>query len=120
MYLARFWNSIIKEDGFIIEDANGKKYIIGSPKKKKSITLRLLEKSLNYKLLFHPDLYLGEAYTNGKVIIENGTLTEFLNIVLINISRNQINIFSKLINKVKGSYRYLTKFNFANKSKKKC
>jgi len=118
MYLARFWNSIIKEDGFIIEDTNGKKYIIGSPKKKESITLKLLDKNLNYKLLFHPDLYLGEAYTNGKVIIENGTLTEFLSIVLINIGRNEINIFSKIINKIKGSYRYFTKFNFAHKSKK--
>jgi len=37
MYLARFWNSIIKEDGFIIEDTNGKKYIIGSPKKKNQL-----------------------------------------------------------------------------------
>ena len=118
MYLARFWNSIIKEDGFIIEDVNGKKYIIGSPKKKEPITIKLLEKSLNYKLLFHPDLYLGEAYVNGKLILENGNLTEFLNIALINIGRNEINVFSRLINKIKGSYRYLTKFNFAIKSKK--
>ncbi len=118
MYLARFWNSIIKEDGFIIEDVNGKKYIIGSPKKKEPITIKLLEKSLNYKLLFHPDLYLGEAYVNGKLILENGNLTEFLNIALINIGRNQINIFSRLINKIKGSYRYLTKYNFVIKSKK--
>ena len=118
MYLARFWNSIIKEDGFIIEDVNGKKYIIGSPKKKEPIIIKLLEKSLNYKLLFHPDLYLGEAYVNGKLILENGNLTEFLNIALINIGRNEINAFSRLINKIKGSYRYLTKFNFAIKSKK--
>ena len=118
MYLAKFWNSIIKEDGFIIEDVSGKKYIIGSPKKKEPIIIKLLEKSLNYKLLFHPDLYLGEAYANGKLILENGNLTEFLNIALINIGRNEINVFSRLINKIKGSYRYLTKFNFAIKSKK--
>ena len=30
--------------------------------------------------LFYPDLYLGEAYTDGSLIIENGTLTEFLEI----------------------------------------
>ena len=43
MYLARFWNSIIKEDGFIIIDADKKKYIIGSPKKKVPIILKLLD-----------------------------------------------------------------------------
>ena len=118
MYLARFWNSIIKEDGFIIIDADKKKYIIGSPKKKVPIILKLLDKNLNYKLLFNPDLYFGEAYSNGTVMLENGSLTDFLNIILGNIGRNEINIFSKLINKAKGSYRYLTKFNFVPKSKK--
>ena len=118
MYLARFWNSIIKEDGFIIIDADKKKYIIGSPKKKVPIILKLLDKNLNYKLLLNPDLYFGEAYSNGTVMLENGSLTDFLNIILGNIGRNEINIFSKLINKAKGSYRYLTKFNFVPKSKK--
>ena len=118
MYLARFWNSIIKEDGFIIIDADKKKYIIGSPKKKVPIILKLLDKNLNYKLLFNPDLYFGEAYANGTAMLENGSLTDFLNIILGSVGRNEINIFSKLINKAKGSYRYLTKFNFVPKSKK--
>jgi len=31
MQLARFLNSIFKKDGFILIDANSKKYIIGTP-----------------------------------------------------------------------------------------
>tara|TARA_B100000767_G_scaffold120226_1_gene114603 strand:+ start:397 stop:507 length:111 start_codon:yes stop_codon:yes gene_type:complete len=34
MQLARFLNNIFKNDGFILVDANSKKYIIGYPKKK--------------------------------------------------------------------------------------
>ena len=34
MQLARFLNKLFKEDGFILIDANLKKYIIGTPKKK--------------------------------------------------------------------------------------
>ena len=78
----------------------------------------LLDKSLNYKLLLNPDLYFGEAYTNGSLIIENGTLAEFLEIVFKNIGRNNINIYGKIINKLKGSYRYLTNFNKGFISKK--
>jgi cyclopropane-fatty-acyl-phospholipid synthase len=36
MKLANFLNNLFKEDGFILIDANSKKYIIGNPKKKKT------------------------------------------------------------------------------------
>jgi cyclopropane-fatty-acyl-phospholipid synthase len=117
MQLARFLNNIFKNDGFILVDANLKNYIIGSPKKKKPITLKILNKKLHYKLLFRPDLYFGEAYSDGDIVIENGTLTEFLDLALMNIGRGEINFFSHLINKLSGSYRYLTNFNFIKKSK---
>ena len=54
-------------------DANGKEYIIGVPKKENSIKVKILDKKLHLKLLFHPDLYFGEAYTDGNVKIENGS-----------------------------------------------
>jgi len=117
MQLARFLNNIFKNDGFILVDANLKKHIIGYPKKKTPITVKILNKKLHYKLLFRPDLYFGEAYTNREIFIEDGTLTDFLDIVLMNIGRGEINFFTKLINKLSGSYRYLTNFNFIKKSK---
>ena len=43
-------------------------------KVKIQLKLKILNKNLHYKLLFHPDLYFGEAYTDGEIIIENGTL----------------------------------------------
>ena len=117
MQLARFLNNIFKNDGFILIDANLKKYIIGFPKKKIPIKLKILNKKLHYKLLFRPDLYFGEAYSNGDILIEDGTLTNLLEIMLMNIGRGEINFYSKLINKLSGSYRYLTNFNFIKKSK---
>jgi len=117
MQLARFLNKLFKEDGFILIDAKLKKYIIGLPKKSIPITLQLLDKKLHYKLLLRPDLYFGEAYAQGKIKIKNGNLTEFLEIALMNIGRKELNVFSQLINKLSGSYRYLTNFNFIKKSK---
>ena len=58
MQLARFLNKLFKEDGFILIDANLKKYIIGTPQNKDPIVLKILNKNLHYKLLFRPDLYL--------------------------------------------------------------
>ena len=117
MYLARFLNKLFKEDGFILIDAESKKYIIGSPKKSNPITLQLLDKKLHYKLIFRPDLYFGEAYAQGSIKIKNGNLTDFLDLALMNIGRKELNVFSQLLNKFGGSYRYLTNFNFIKKSK---
>ena len=117
MQLASFLNKLIKDDGFILIDANTIKYIIGNPKKEKPIILRLLDKKLHYKLLFYPDLYFGEAYADGTLKIENGSLTDFLEITAKNIGRNKINIFAKFLNSLRGTYRYLTNFNFVKKSK---
>ena len=117
MQLARFLNKLFKEDGFVLIDADLNKYIIGSPVKDKPIILKILDKKLHYKLLFYPDLYFGEAYADGTVQIENGTLTEFLDLALKNIGRNETNIFSQILRKIFGSYRYLTNFNLIKKSK---
>ena len=111
MNLVNFLNKLIKHDGFVLIDSNLKKFVIGNPIKENPIILKLFDKSLNYKLLINPDLYFGEAYTKGSLIIENGTLTEFLEIAFRNIGRKDINIYGKIFNKLKGSYRYLTNFN---------
>ena len=115
--LKNFCESLFKEDGFILVDANSKEYTIGKPKKDIPIKLKILDKSLHYKLLLLPDLYFGEAYTNGSVVIENGSITDFLEIAMKNIGRGETNIYAKTIKKVFGTYRYLTNFNFINRSK---
>ena len=117
MNLAKFLKNLFKEDGFVLIDANFKEYIIGKPKKQNPIKVRLLDKSLHYKLLLLPDLYFGEAYTNGSLIIENGTLTEFLDLTMKNVGRSESNIYSKIIKKILGTLRYLTNFNLISKSK---
>ncbi len=117
MKLIEFLNTLFKDDGFLLIDANMNKHMIGHPKKEKPITLKILDKSLHTKLLLLPDLYFGEAYTNGSLAIENGTLTEFLDLALKNIGRKETNSYNAVINKLRGTYRFLTNFNIKKKSK---
>ena len=117
MRLVGFLNNLFKKGGFVLIDANSKKYIIGSPDKSKPLTLKLLNKNLHYKLLVNPDLYFGEGYMDGSIIIENGSISEFLELAFKNIGRGEINTFGYILKKIKGTIRYLTNFNFAKKSK---
>ena len=62
-----------------IVDCNQKKHIFGSNEPFSKI--RLKNKSIQRKLFRNPSLYLGEGYMNGDIIIEEGTLDDFINIV---------------------------------------
>ena len=116
MSLVSFLNNLIQYDGFELVDANSKKYVIGNPIKEKPIVLKLLDQKLMQKLI-NPDLYFGEAYMNGSLVIENGTITEFLDLAFRNIGRGDINFYGTVIKKIKGTFRYLTSFNKILKSK---
>ena len=43
--------------------------------------IRLNNKSIERKLVRNPSLYLGEGYMNGEIIIEKGSLDDFLNVI---------------------------------------
>ena len=117
MSLVSFLNDLFKQDGFELVDSNSKKYVIGNPKKEKPIVIKLLDQKLMQKLLINPDLYFGEAYMDGSLVIQNGTLTEFLDLAFKNIGRGDINFYGSVIKKIKGTFRYLTNFNKIVKSK---
>ena len=118
MYLVNFLNKLIKDDGFVLVDVNSNNYVIGTPKKKIPLKLKILDKKLYYKLFLYPDLFFGEAYTDGSIVIENGTLTEFLDITFKNFGRSDnLTFLSTVLNKLRGTYRFLTNFNFVLKSK---
>ncbi len=117
MNLLNFLRKLIKDDGFELVDASSKSYIIGNPKKENPIRLKILDKALHWKLLINPDLYLGEGYMNGSIVIENGTLTDFLDIVFKNVGRQSTNTITNVLARFRRVYRYLTNFNLIGKSK---
>lgn len=49
-----------------------------------SCTLRLKKASLDYTLPLNPALYVPEAYMNGDLVIEDGTLFDFIELAAIN------------------------------------
>ena len=62
-----------------IIDSNEKIYKFGSSNPQ--VRIRLKNKSIERKLFFNPNLHIGEAYMNEELIIEKGTVEEFLNLI---------------------------------------
>jgi len=118
MLLAKLFSNIYKKGGIVLEDSEGQKYICGKPDLNKPITVKILDKKLNWKLLINPDLSFPEAYMNGKIKISNCTLLDFLNLTFENLGRDEIKKSGYLIKKILHFWRYFTNYNLPIKSKK--
>ena len=99
MILARLLSKIYKKNGIILIDSQGQKYICGKPDLKNPLTLKILKKDLNWKLALNPDLNFPEAYIRGEILIENGSLLDFLNMFFENIGPKEINTYGYIIKK---------------------
>ena len=117
MLLARILAKIYKEDGIIISDSKGQKYICGSPRKNNPITLKILEDNLKWKLIIDPEIEFPEAYINGNIIIENASLKEFLMQLVKNLGRNEITSASYMSKKIFQAIRYVSNYNFPKRAK---
>ena len=118
MLIAKLFSKVCKKGGIVLIDASGQKFICGNPYFKKPLTLKLLNKNLNWKLLINPDLSFPEAYMNGDIKIENGSLLDFLNLIFENLGRGEVNTSSYIIKKFLHIWRFFTNYNFPLKSKK--
>ncbi|MCF3934140.1 cyclopropane-fatty-acyl-phospholipid synthase family protein [Acuticoccus sp. M5D2P5] len=77
-------------------DAGGRVHDVGdgSPAK---VTLRLTSKASEYTLAINPGLAMGEAYMDGRLVIEAGTLYEFLDVLARNFGTHGRNSWPALL-----------------------
>ena len=118
MLFARLLSKIFKKKGVVLVDSQGQKYICGKPDLRNPLTLKLLKKNLNWKLVLNPDFNYPEAYIRGEIEFENGSLIDFLNLFFENIGRKEINIYGYMVKKVLHTWRFVTNYNLPTKSKK--
>ena len=55
MMLARLLSKIYKKNGIVLIDSQGQKYICGKPDLENPLTMKILKKDLNWKLVLNPD-----------------------------------------------------------------
>jgi len=83
MLLARVLSRVIRIGRLAIIDAAGRRHVFeGLPGP--SATVRLRDPALSWKLLVRPRLYVPEAYMNGVLTVEEGTLYDLLDLLALN------------------------------------
>jgi cyclopropane-fatty-acyl-phospholipid synthase len=98
--------SIVRSGSLCVIDSAGRRQQIGDGSRPQA-TLRLTSKASEYSLALNPALSVGEAYMDGRLVIEEGRLYDFLDVV----ARNYGTI---------GHSRWLAFFEWLGKGLKQC
>jgi cyclopropane-fatty-acyl-phospholipid synthase len=80
MLLARLLDRLVTGGTLRLTDAHGRRYQFGDGTPPR-VAMRLMDPALNWKLAVHPRLYLGEAYMNGTLVIEEGEIYDLLDML---------------------------------------
>ncbi len=84
MMLARFLKAVIKDGDLCLVDARGRSWRFGNGNAP-YVTIRVHDRTTQWRLLLNPNLSVGEAYMSGKLTIERGTLYDFIDLATQNI-----------------------------------
>jgi cyclopropane-fatty-acyl-phospholipid synthase len=86
MLLAHLLGHLITIGTLRVIDADGRTHVF-SGAAGPEVTIRLHDAALGRKLFFNPRLYAGEAYMDGSLTVEGGTIYDFLDLVSWNMER---------------------------------
>ena len=79
MLLSRVLRPLIRTGRLTVIDAGGTPYVFGT-EEQPAITVRLHDPKLHWKLALNPGLYAGEAWMDGTLTVEDGSLYDFLDL----------------------------------------
>src|SRR5579871_3280312 len=83
MLVASILRQLVRVGSLEIIDADGDRYAAaGAPGP--AISIRLHDRKVHRRLLLNPRLAVGEAYMDGTLTIEHGTLYDFLDLLALN------------------------------------
>ena len=110
MLLTRLLDRLIRTGRLTVIDAAGRTRSFG-PGGVPAVTVRLHSRLLPYRLLLSPALSLGEAYMDGTLTIEEGTLRDFLHLATQNYAALDGQPFRVACRRLARPFRLLPQYN---------
>jgi cyclopropane-fatty-acyl-phospholipid synthase len=117
MMLSRFLRAVIKDGNLCLIDNRGLSQSFGDGSGVQ-VTIRIYDKITQWRLLFNPQLSVGEAYMKGTLTLDNGTLYDFLSLVTNNIKYLENHPLYKITGWLSRLFRRLQQHNPIGKAQK--
>ena len=86
MLIAGLLRRLVREGTLTVVDAGGRREVITGEKPGPRATVRMTDRQIERQLLTNPKLHFGEGYMDGRIVIEEGTLEDVLDLLTRNIA----------------------------------
>ena len=117
MLLARLFERIITQGRLRVIDAHGRKHSFeGSPGGE--VAIRLHDPTLHWRLLVRPRLYLPEAFVDGTLTIEEGSLYVLLDLLAVNLENLPAGPVAWFLNGSVALFRRIHQFNPVSRARR--
>ncbi len=116
MLLARVLETFIQVGRLSVIDANGKTHVFGGDTAP-AVTIRLHSRSLHWRMALTPELTAGEAYMDGTLTVEDGSLYDFLDLMGRNMRLRATKAIKGPFGEVNRLFRRLQQYNPAKRAR---
>jgi len=89
MLFESLFNHVVRTGALTVIDADGRRDLFRGAKPGPSVTIHIHDPAFRRRFPFNPELHLGEAYMNGTLIIEDGSLYDFLSLMGRNLEETK-------------------------------
>lgn len=118
MLLARLLERLIRVGRLNVVDANNRTHVF-SGSDGPSVTIRLHDSALHWKLFLRPEIYAGEAFMDGLLTVEDASIYDFLDLVGRNIeAARDRDPFDGLMRRLDIGLRRLQQFNPSGRARR--
>jgi cyclopropane-fatty-acyl-phospholipid synthase len=105
MLLARMLDKVVQTGRLTVVDAAGQTLHFGK-NHGPSVAMRLHDRAVARELALNPKLAFGEAYMEGRLTLENGTIYDLLELLAINMQRYEAMPLARLLGRIGMWLRY--------------
>ncbi len=102
--LTKVLSAIVQSGSLTVVTARGREVTLGDGTGEE-VRVRFLDPGAERALIFNPELRLGELYMDGRIVIERGTIYDFLALLLNDAKGEQRSLPARLL----GRLRFLTR-----------
>lgn len=118
MLFAQLLKRIIRKGVLRMYDAHGTLHVAGGIEPGPESCIRLHDRRLHTRLALNPRLHIGEAYMDGTLTIEDGTLRDFFDVLGVNAEVFEGSPWQSLFDRVVRFGRPLQQFNPLRRSRR--
>ena len=117
MLIDALFKLIVKKGRLTVIDSKNRAHVFG-PGPEPSVTMRLHDPSLEWRLFFQAPVLLGEAYMDGRLTIEDGRIEDLLSLLLSNLGNDPAGPIDRLRHKIRMAVRRFNQYNPIRRAKR--